>query len=116
MNNKFKTGYTVTVTDNAWSKILNPYSESRVARCDEHGRVRTFKILAVDCKIPVHRDNATANTLILADDNQEIITVNNCNLWPDIAHIGVQYIVAGKNITMELSDQSKQAVLNAHLK
>ncbi len=114
-NNTFKIGDIVTVTDGAWSRILNSDSGSRVARWDGRGRVRLFKILAIDCEIPVYRDDATANTLILANDNQEIITVNNCNLRGNVTHIGIQYIVAGKNVTMKLSEQSKQAVLKAHL-
>ncbi len=116
-NDTFKIGDTVTVTDRAWSRILNSYSKNRVARWDRYGRVRQFKILAIDCKIPIYDDgsNRTTNTLMLADDNQEIITVNDCNLRGNVTHIGIQYIAAGKNVTMKLSEQSKQAVLKAHL-
>lgn len=108
----------VTVLDQAWSKILNGEIGSRVCRENRYGRLRRFKVLATNCKIPLEEPGASANTLMIAVENiyrPEIIAVNNCNLQLSVAGIGIQYIDNGRNVTTELSEQSKDAVLRAHL-
>lgn len=116
---QFKIGDVVTLVNRTpWSKVLNRDGQ-RVQQllC---GRLKTFKILAIDCRIPI--DNHYANTLIQAEDidpgelSQEIITINDCNLRHSIMGIGIQYIAAGKNVTSKLSKQSKTAIFLAHLK
>ena len=115
---RIKVGAIVNVNDQAWSKLLNRESGCRVCRENRYGRLRRFKVLATNCKIPLEEPRASANTLMIAVENTyrpEIIAVNDCNLQLSVAGIGIQYIDNGRNVTTELSEQSKDAVLRAHL-
>ena len=113
---KFKINDKVTVVDLAWSRILNgAYAGGRVRR-GWKGRMAQFRVVATG-KIPV--DGAcTADTLIVSTDNDRseiFVAIDNCDLIPSTADIDIQFISAGKNVTVQLSGQSKKAVLEAHL-
>lgn len=113
---RFKVGDHVSVVDRAWSQGLNIEDEVRASRYKQPGNiVRKFLVIGVNCAIPIQ--GTSANTLVVAKDTGSIFGINDCNLiaWLDTASIGLQYIANGRNVTSELSTQSKDAVLRAHL-
>lgn len=110
----FKVGDVVNViADRAWSRALNRVETERVRKFDANGKLNTFKVLGVKCLIPV-KMNAYADTLIQTCDASRLIyAINGCNLCLQ-SDIAVRFVSAGIDITDEMSEQSKRAVLKAH--
>ena len=106
---KFKVGDKVTAVNGAWSKILGRNSNCRVSG----GIEREFMVVGVNCMIPI-KANAYANTLIWDADTLQFIAINDCNLH-SIQNIGIAFFVDGRNVTKELSDKSKKAILEAQM-
>ena len=111
---KVKRDDIVTVNYNSWSRVLSRDTSDKVASCS-HGKIRTFKVLVTNCKLPIFDSDWVANTLIRAEDNADVVAINDCNLDLSTVGVGIQYIAQGKNVTAELSEQSKYAILRAHL-
>lgn len=110
---RFKVNDKVVVNDKSWSRVINLASESRhISRTFSSGAVRIFKVLAVAAKIPVE-GNATANTLIMDIDSEEIIAINDCNLSKE-PMVEIRFYSGGIDVTKELSEQSRRAVLRAN--
>jgi len=113
MNSKFKVGEIVHVKDKAWSKILNdPHKPDRHIYSIRHGVIRKFEILAVNACIPIERNNAYVNTLILERETGEIIAINDCNIFKE-PEIEIRFFSEGSDITNILSAESRQNLLNS---
>lgn len=115
MNSKFKVGNTVHVVNKSWSRVLNvPTAGDHIPDTYLDGTMRKFEILAVDACIPVQKNGACANTLLLDKRNGEIITINDCNIFTEPV-ITIHFISNGQDITDEMSEKSRQAVLKANI-
>jgi len=118
MMSKFNCNDVVMVREGAWSRILNGSDTNltpleRVEAKNYQNERREFRILATNSKIEILPDKF-ANTLIRALDNDEIIAINDCNLYQE-HKITVAFMSNGKDVTAEMSEESKRAVLEANL-
>lgn len=110
-----KLGDYVSVVDRARIRVLNgSYAGSRISRrgCTE---VRKFQVVATG-RMPINV-SLTADTLIVTVDEPEeiFVAINNCNLLPHRADIGIRFITSDRDVTSELSKESKRAILRAYL-
>jgi len=112
---KFKVGDEVCIIDRAWGKAVNtsPH-DCHISSNDADGRLITFYVVAVDVKIPV-QPNAYGNTLIATKMGGVLYVLNDCNLYKPQS-IGFRFYANGEDVTDSLSQQSKQAVLRAHVR
>lgn len=115
---RLKVGDIVSVNDGAWSDCLNKNGRTdmiRVRRWFTEKELQRWRIIGVGCKIPLV-DTMTANTLIISEQTRGIFAINECNLsaWVNVADVGIQFVANGKDVTAELSNISKVAVLRAH--
>lgn len=114
--NRFKVNDKVTVMHKSWSQWLNVVREVKASCFDNDGNVDVWKILGIDCKIPISivgYTDATANTLIQNVRTSQIYGINACNLKP-VPTITVRFYSNGQDITGGMSKQSKQEVLKAN--
>lgn len=114
---KFKVGDKVTVLDRSWGRNLAHEGSTYI--CSSHGNtLREFKVIGVDCVIPVDSPDRTANTLITRKQagGPVIYVVNDCNLCRSFIDVGVRFVSAGQDVTAKLSDESKREILQAHLR
>jgi len=112
--NRFSVGGVVTVVDRAWSDKVNSGSGTRVRKRNQHSLIRKFKILGLDCKIPVQMGYNYANALIQCEETKEIWAINDCNLVA-IPVITVRFMSNGQDVTDSMSEQSKEAILRAQM-
>jgi len=86
----------------------------RISAKDDNGNYRKFKVLSVNCSIPIQGD-MRANTLIGDSNNLVVVAINDCNLFCD-TDTAIRFISNDIDVTNEISEQSKQAILRANLK
>jgi len=115
--NKFKIGEEVILTGDCWGRTINmnPLDGKYTTHINSkhiNGEAIVFKILAVNARIPVC-ENKFANTLLQDVQSSYIITVNDCNLLP-VPKIEIRFYSNGRDVTNELSGQSRRAILNAN--
>ena len=110
----FKIGDIVNVVDLAWSQVLNVEDEVRVRQFFQPGTINTFRVIGINCKIPIlpHQNNF-ANTLIQNTKSETIFAINACNIFLH-SDIKVQFVSNGQDITDSMSEQSRRAVLKAN--
>ena len=110
---KFKVGAEVHIIDRAWGKVVNTSPDDcHICANDQSGKLRTFRVVAVDVRVPVYL-TAFGNTLIIDTHSGTMFVLNDCNLYKPQS-IGLRFFANGKDVTGSLSQQSKQAVLQAH--
>ena len=111
----FKIGDEVNVIDRAWSAMLNKKQDGiRVRRMGpDRKSLWVFKVIGVDCVIPIYESYNTANTLIQNTQTNTIWAINDCNLSL-VPVIEVRFISNGQDVTDSMSEQSRRAVLNAN--
>ncbi len=108
---QFKINDKVTVAKDAWSRILGSNSTARVQQCRD-GRLIEYRVIGHG-EFPI--DNVSANTLIVDPESEIFVAINACNLRNSVAHVNVCFMFGNHDVTAQLSDESKKAVLEARL-
>ncbi len=115
---RFKVGDNVTVADRSWGRDLADEHSCYIRRCCGN-KLREFKVLGVDCVVPVDSPTRVANTLIARErfsGGLVIYAINECNIRRCWVNVGVRFTSAGRDVTAKLSDESKREILQAHLR
>jgi len=120
---KINVGDEVYVKYEAWSSYLNygilmGRRGQRVRRRADGntGELIKYRVIGMHCTIPVAMDKirgkGLTNTLLLSPSGV-IWAINDCNLEA-IPDITVRFMSNGQDVTDDLSEKSKQAVLLAN--
>jgi hypothetical protein len=116
--NEFNIGDEVYVVDRAWSWMINTQGSKMgtIRRMDPSsglGKLSRFRILGLNCSIPIKGLWWRANALILNIVTGDVWAVNACNLEA-IPTITVRFTSNGVDITDGMSERSKREVLKAN--
>jgi cysteinyl-tRNA synthetase len=111
----------VVATPGSWCRIYNNIEKSCRGNADsippdlDTKEPTTYKVLATNVKLLVTGNTYYANTLIQTTKTGVCIAINSCNLQPYVKTVSIKFVSNGIDITDELSEVSKQAILKANL-
>lgn len=112
-------GDLVRIMDHSYTLRLGVDKVSHKGCCEPNAW-QIFKVLVTDCNMPTYMFGALlrkADTIVMGQDDNIVWLVHSglVRLVDPQPVIDIQYIANGRDVTTELSDKSKNAVLRAHL-